>query len=311
MVDKKNLDGLDKTAILFKALGTRLALQLFKDLTPEDIQAVRRHMNQLGHVPFDLKKEVLEEFYFNFVSEKFKPAEEETKAPFDFLNKLSDEQITYLISTEKPRIMALALAQLTPERQVNILQHLDPTVQPKVLAEIGNLNDIPLEGVTSIASELKEKSAFLPSASEFSRGGSKNLAEILTQLRPRDEKRFLEHLKKEAPEVSTAPQVRKQRVKIDFEVLESEFLNLSTLIGIQLLFKTCVRNLKKRLMDTCKLRMRYLAQNIIIKSNNLIGWSALGRGVANTNCCHVEGIQPVHNGTSDRTLSNNSSCRAF
>ncbi|MCD6206097.1 MAG: hypothetical protein J7L22_10600, partial [Candidatus Marinimicrobia bacterium] len=58
-----------------------------------------------------------------------------------------------------------------------------------------------LEGVVSIANELKEKSAFIPRASEFNRGGGENLAGILSQMRPRDEKRFLEHLEKEAPDV--------------------------------------------------------------------------------------------------------------
>lgn len=194
MVDFKNLDGLDKVAILFKSLGNNLALQLFKGMSKEEIQKVRQRMSTINSVPFAIKKEILEEFYFSFVSEKFTPATEETKKPFEFLNNLTDEQVIYLIATETPRIMALAIAQLTTERQVNVLQALDPTVQPRVVTEIGQLGFIPLEGVVSIANELKEKSAFIPRASEFNRGGGENLAGILSQMRPKDEKRFLEHL---------------------------------------------------------------------------------------------------------------------
>lgn len=201
MVDFKNLDGLDKVAILFKTLGNNLALQLFKGMSKEQIQKVRQRMAAINNIPFQVKKEILEEFYFGFVSEKFTPATEETKKPFEFLNNLTDEQVVYLIGTESPRIMALTIAQLPVERQVNVLQALDPTIQPKVVTEIGHLDDIPLEGVVSIANELKEKSAFIPRASEFKRGGGQNLAGILSQMRPKDEKRFLEHLEKEAPDI--------------------------------------------------------------------------------------------------------------
>ena len=201
MVDFKNLDGLDKVAILFKTLGNNLALQLFKGMTKDQIRKVRERMSSINNIPFAVKKEILEEFYFGFVSEKFSPPTEETKKPFEFLLNMTDEQVVYLIATETPRIMALAIAQLPVDRQVNVLQALDPTIQPKVMTEIGHLGDIPLEGVVSIANELKEKSAFIPRASEFNRGGGENLAGILSQMRPRDEKRFLEHLEKEAPDV--------------------------------------------------------------------------------------------------------------
>ncbi len=201
MAEVKNLTGLDKAAILFKALGPELAMQLFKGLSRMQLQKVREYMTKISNVPFDLKKTVLEEFYFSFVSEKFTPAKEETKKPFEFMINLTDEQITYLIGSETPVIMALAITQLPVERQVNVLQNLDPTVQPRVMTEMGHLKEIPLEGVVTIANNLKEKAAFIPRASEFKRGGGEDLAGILSKMRPKDEKRFMEHLEKEAPEL--------------------------------------------------------------------------------------------------------------
>lgn len=201
MNDTKNLSGLDKAAILFKALGPDLAVQLFKGINRNQLQKIREHLVKITNIPFEVKKAVLEEFYFAFVSEKFTPAQEETKKPFEFLTNLSDEQVTYLISSETPVIMALAIAQLPVERQVNVLQLLDPTLQPKILAEMGRLKEIPLEGAVNIAHKLKEKSAFIPRASELKRGGGEDLAGILSKMRPRDEKRFMEHLAKEAPEL--------------------------------------------------------------------------------------------------------------
>jgi flagellar motor switch protein FliG len=170
-------------------------------MNKQQIQKVHQRMSAINNIPFEVKKSVLEEFYFSFITEKFTPAAPETKKPFEFINNLTDEQVVYLIATETPRIMALTIAQLDVQRQVNVLQALDPTIQPRVVTEIGHLQDIPLEGVVSIASDLKEKSAFIPRASEFRRGGGENLAGILSQMRPKDEKRFMEHLQKEAPDI--------------------------------------------------------------------------------------------------------------
>ncbi|MFA4838019.1 MAG: FliG C-terminal domain-containing protein [Candidatus Neomarinimicrobiota bacterium] len=201
MTEYKDLTGLDKAAILFKTLGANLALQMFKGLNKNQLQKIRQHMSSTASVPFEVKKAVLEEFYFSFVTEKFTPAGEETKKPFEYLNDLSDNQIISLIAAESPVIMALTVAQLSVDRQVIVLQNLPPTAQPRVMAEIGHIGDIPLEGVVSIANELKEKAAFLPRASEYSRGGGENVAGILSQMAPKDERRFLEHLEKEAPEL--------------------------------------------------------------------------------------------------------------
>ncbi|MCK9244987.1 MAG: hypothetical protein M0R34_02970 [Candidatus Marinimicrobia bacterium] len=201
MIDTKNLSGIDKATILFKALGADLSVQLFKGINRSQLQKIRENMSKITNIPFEVKKAVLEEFYFSFVSEKFTPAQEETKKPFEFMQNLTDEQITYLISSESPVIMALTIAQLPVDRQVNVLQKLDPIVQPKVMTEMGHLTEIPLEGVVNIANTLKEKSAFIPRASEFKRGGGQDLAGILSAMRPKDEKRFMEHLAKEAPEL--------------------------------------------------------------------------------------------------------------
>jgi len=201
MIDTKNLSGLDKTTILFKSLGSDLAAQLFKGINRSQLQKIRENMSKITNVPFEVKKAVLEEFYFSFVSEKFTPAQEETKKPFEFMRNLTDEQITYLVSSESPVIMALTIAQLEVDRQVNVLQKLDPIVQPKVMTEMGHLTEIPLEGVVNIANTLKEKAAFIPRASEFRRGGGEDLAGMLSKMRPKDEKRFMEHLSKEAPEL--------------------------------------------------------------------------------------------------------------
>ena len=95
-----DISGLDKAAILFQVLGDGLALTLFKDLNDADLRRVRTRAKEITGTPFKIKKAVLEEFYFGFLAEKFKSSDDDGRKPFSFLDKLSGEQIAYLLLGE-------------------------------------------------------------------------------------------------------------------------------------------------------------------------------------------------------------------
>ena len=94
--DYNRLSGLQKVAILFSILGESLALNLVKELDKTELRKIRAAMRGVNSVAFAVKKQVMEEFYFSFVSEKFQEEEEsdEPKKPFAFLDDLTDERIT-------------------------------------------------------------------------------------------------------------------------------------------------------------------------------------------------------------------------
>ena len=60
--------------------------------------------------------------------------------------------------------------------------------------EIGNLDNIPLEAVVTIANDLKQKVAFLPAPKEFSRGGGQSMAKILSQMDPDEAQQYLDQI---------------------------------------------------------------------------------------------------------------------
>ena len=85
ITDINRLSGLQKAAILFSVLGEGLALTLVKDLSKTSVRKVRAAMRELDNVSFAVKKRVMEEFYFSFVSEKIQDEEsDEPKKPFNF-----------------------------------------------------------------------------------------------------------------------------------------------------------------------------------------------------------------------------------
>ncbi|MFC1480893.1 FliG C-terminal domain-containing protein [Candidatus Neomarinimicrobiota bacterium] len=196
-----SLSGLDKAAILFQVLGDGLAVTIFKEISDTQMRKVRVRAREVTAVPFKVKKAVLEEFYFGFLAEKFKDSSAEGKKPFAFMDKLSDEQVAYLVLAEPPRIAGMVLAQLNPERQMRVYERMDPEQRVEALMELGDTEGMNLEAVVSIASDLREKARFLPKASQFERGSGKKLAEMLGQMGLDQAELFLDKLGQENPEL--------------------------------------------------------------------------------------------------------------
>jgi flagellar motor switch protein FliG len=224
--DYNRLSGLQKVAILFSVLGESLALNLLKDLDKTEIRKIRAAMRGVEQVAFTVKKQVMEEFYFAFVSEKFQENDEsdEPKKPFAFLEDLTDEQVIAMLTTETPRVIAISIAQLPGEKRMKVLSRIDEEVKGRVLLNIGNLNDIPLEAVVQIANRLQKKAKQLPKTVAFSRGGGKDLADILGSMDPEEEELFMTNLEQENPEM--AEEVKRYRITFDtiFEIFPDNLL---------------------------------------------------------------------------------------
>lgn len=224
--DYNRLSGLQKVAILFSILGESLALNLVKDLDKTEVRKIRAAMRGVGNVAFAVKKQVMEEFYFSFVSEKFQEEEEsdEPKKPFSFLSELTDEQLIALLITETPRVIAITLAQLSSEKRMMVLNRISEEEKGQVLLNIGNLNDVPLEAVVQIANKLQKKSRQLPKTVAFSRGGGKDLADLLGEMNAEDEEMFMSNLEQDNPDL--AEEVKKYRITFEsiFEIFPDNLL---------------------------------------------------------------------------------------
>ena len=213
--DYNRLSGLQKVAILFSILGESLALNLVKELDKTELRKIRAAMRGVNSVAFTVKKQVMEEFYFSFVSEKFQDEEEsdEPKKPFAFLEELTDEQLVALLITETPRVIAITLAQLFSDKRMLVLNRISEEEKGQVLLSIGNLDDVPLEAVVQIANKLQKKSKQLPKTVAFSRGGGKDLADLLGEMSAEDEQMFMTNLEQENPEL--AESVKKYRITFE------------------------------------------------------------------------------------------------
>jgi len=204
--DYHMLSGLQKVAILFSVVGESLAMSLIKGLSKTEIRKIRSTLRAMGTVSFSVKKRVMEEFYFGFLSEQFDDDKKDDGPiqPFEFLAELNDEQLIALLDKEETPVIAMILAQLDPEKKMLILNKLEPTIKGQVLIELGSLDDIPLEGIIEVGARLKEKSTYLPRTADFSRGGAKEIADMLGDMSSNEQERYMQTLQNEDPDLYAA-----------------------------------------------------------------------------------------------------------
>ena len=216
--DYNMLSGLHKVAILFSVVGEGLAISLVKGLSKTEIRKIRSTIREMKEVSFSVKKRVMEEFYFGFLSEQFQSDKEDGPIqPFEFLNELTDEQLVALLDKEDAPVVAMMLAQLSPEKKMLVLDKVDPREKGRILIELGSLDEIPLEGVVEVAKRLQEKSAFLPRTVDFSRGGGKDIADLIGSMSTADEEKYLQAIANEDPELMK--EVKKFHLTFD-DILE-------------------------------------------------------------------------------------------
>ena len=205
ITDYNRLSGLHKVAILFTVLGESLAMSLIKGLSRTEIRKIRATISEMDSVSFTLKRRIMEEFYFGFLSEQFQEdGNEEDEGPikpFEFLTEMTDEQLIALLANEDVPVIAIALAQLDAEKRMTILERMEPEEKGKTLIELGSLQDIPLEAIIEVAGKLKEKGSYLPKPVEFSRGGAKEIADLIGEMDAEEGERYMQTLQNENPEL--------------------------------------------------------------------------------------------------------------
>ena len=206
ITDYNRLSGLHKVAILFSVLGESLAMSLIKGLSRTEVRKIRATIREMGNVSFTLKRRVMEEFYFGFLSEQFSDesdndADEGPIKPFDFLTEMTDEQLIALLANEDVPVVGIALAQLDAGKRMIILERMKPEQKGKVLIELGSLQEIPLEAIVEVAGKLKEKASYLPKPVEFSRGGAKEIADLIGEMDADEGERYMQTLQNENSEL--------------------------------------------------------------------------------------------------------------
>ncbi|MAJ43150.1 MAG: hypothetical protein CMF96_00210 [Candidatus Marinimicrobia bacterium] len=214
--DYPNLKGEVKVAILFKVLGEDLALTMFRGKISEDkLLKVKNRSKRIEYVAPALQRMILEQYYNSLLAfdestvviSKNDQDEEDSNSKleivynhiFNFLNDLTSEQIFYLIKEEKPSIQAIVVEQLDAQNKMDVLRRLDKNIRKKVMIEISEINNNPLDAIITLANELEKKSKKLANPTEFKRGGKTSVEDILRELPESEAIEFLSEIEKDNP----------------------------------------------------------------------------------------------------------------
>lgn len=232
MLDRENLTGRQKAAILFLVLGEDLTAEIFKRLDDDEVQEISREISVLGAVPADITDKVVEEFYNLTLAKEYMTiggieyakrvlikslgAEEarkiidrlikllEKSAGFSSLEKINPQQLSKFIQNEHPQTIALILAHLSASQAAELISALPEDMRTEIVIRMANLEEISPDIVKKIASVLDQKLEALGSYSLEEYGGVKAVSELFNRMDRRASRNVLEQIESRDPELAAS-----------------------------------------------------------------------------------------------------------
>lgn len=232
---REKLDGKEKAAILLVSLGTENASEIFKHLTEEEIEQITLEIANMRKVKSELKEQVMEEFHqmalaqdyisrggVPYAREVLEKALGEQKAagiikrltaslqirPFDSLRKTDPGQLLNYIQNEHPQTIALILAYLDPDKSASIIASLPPQFQSEVARRIAIMDRTSPDIVKQVEGVLEKKLSAILQSEYTAAGGIESIVEILNNVDRGTEKKILDTLEEDNPEL--AEEIRKR-----------------------------------------------------------------------------------------------------
>lgn len=195
--DQINNGNSQNVAALYEVMGK----SLFRSLCPKIASTeLDRLVEQVERDPLDSEQKMTGLNNLRHELMKALGSEESANAPFDFLQKLNDSQVLFLIKEEETRIKALVLSQVPAQRAASLVQRLDGREQSEVAYELGEFESLPVSTFKDVADRLAQKSLNVPSFENVSANGLSVLINMLDTMSSGEETRLLKSLKSDKPE---------------------------------------------------------------------------------------------------------------
>ncbi len=191
-------DKIQMVASMYKILGRSLFRSLFPNIQQDGLQSI---MAYLADQTID--EEQLNTNLFGFhelIKNAIEGNQDESAHPFDFLKKLNDSQVLYLIQHEEPRLQALVISQLSSEQGARVLNRVSDKKQTQVIAELGQFETFPLEAFKDVADRMAKAAQSVPSFENVNADGLNMLINMLDNMTSGEEAKVLKKLKHDKPD---------------------------------------------------------------------------------------------------------------
>ncbi len=239
-----NMTSSKKAAIALVAFGADVSAQVLKSMSEPDMEILTVEMANLGEVPRDVEKRVIEECYEIFMARQYisqggvdfaKSVLEKAvgtdkanrilsrlesalhKTGFNLLKNIDAKQLVGFIQNEHPQTIALILTQLTPHQAAAVLSDLPSELQSEVALRISTMEKISPEVLKEIEASLEGHFDSSTTGDLSVSGGAKTMAEILNLIESSAEKNILQSI--EAENADLAAEIKNMMFVFDDLVL--------------------------------------------------------------------------------------------
>jgi flagellar motor switch protein FliG len=224
-----NDDGLHDAAILLMSIGEEQAAEVFKYLTPKEVQKIGEKMAKLQTVPREKLETVLTNFEERageqaslvadtdeFVRQVLQKALGEEKAAFlidrilqgkdvsgiEGLKWMDAATVAELIRNEHPQIIASILVHLERDHASDILQFLTERTRNDVILRIATLDGIQPNALKELNEVLNKALAGSDKIKKTQLGGVRAAAEMLNFFNGTAEASVIENVKEHDPDLA-------------------------------------------------------------------------------------------------------------
>jgi len=212
-------------------------------------------------------------------SENIREGNQENQGkPFDFIRRANLEYLVHFIQHEHPQIIALILAHLEPDKASRIMEKLPLDMLGEIAGRIATLDRVRPEIICEIERVLKNKLTSLSGEENDGysiMGGVENIVEILRLVNRDSEKKIIEALEHEDPEL--AEEIKKRLVvfedilmlddqavqkiirEVDFQELAKALMSVSHDVWSKIfknMSKLAVCKLEKKMKDINPVRLK-------------------------------------------------------
>ena len=223
--------GLRKAAILLVILGEDAASQIYRHLSPADVERVTHEIAALHAVEADTALAVLEEFerlvmtgdylaqggkeYANKLLVKAFGEEgaqellrqvsltaEMTAGQLDSLRKADPQQLAQFIEGEHPQTIALILAHLESKQASTLLMRLPEELRAEAVKRLAQLRQFSPEMAQRVSIVLHKRLDALGEQSRRAYAGLRGVADVMNRLDITVAKTILEGIEKEDPKLA-------------------------------------------------------------------------------------------------------------
>ena len=184
-------------ASCYQELGRSLFTSMFPALN-EHIPAYLKYL-EMNPADYDRLVRDLTDLQYLLVDAVSSDQFEYRSRPFSFLDKLSVNQIRWVLDDEPLRIKALVLSQLPIESSARFLSTFTVEEQALIAIEIVQFDSMPMATFGEIASSLAAKAQSVPDFETVRTDGNQMLMSLLDGMNLRQQNDLLEQLKVSSP----------------------------------------------------------------------------------------------------------------